>query len=176
MPESIETKSKEVTLREHLERLITDGDKQHTNDLASLRRELDLIRTFTKEAGDKADKIDVEWRKQANEWRGTVESIITKYTTAQEMQALEKSLLAAMESDRTKFQHDKEALEKSLLAAIRADRTKSESDHDTLEVRVGKLESWKDNMQGRLWIVPIVIGAAVFVATQLMRVLFPAGK
>ena len=137
---------------------------------------MDLIQTFTREAGDKADKIDIEWRAQANEWRGTVESIITKYTTAQEMQALEKSLLAAMESDRTKFQNDQKTLERSLLAALGSDRTKSESDHNTLEVRVGKLESWKDNMQGRLWGVPILIGAVVFVVTQLMRVIFPTAK
>jgi hypothetical protein len=176
MPENIRSEADAISLREHLERLIDNGDKQHASDLAALRRELDLIRTFTKEAGEKADKIDVEWRKQANEWRGTVEGIITKYTTSTEVQALEKSLLASMVADRTKVQNDQETLKGGLLAAIGSDRTKSESDHRSLEIRVTKVESWKDNMQGRFWGIQVLTGVVVFVMTQLMRVFFPSSK
>jgi hypothetical protein len=42
------------------------------------------------------------------------------------------------------------------------------------ETRLTEIEQWKNNMQGRLWGVPVLIGVVVFVITQLMRVLFPA--
>jgi transcriptional accessory protein Tex/SPT6 len=50
-----------------------------------------------------------------------------------------------------------------------------DKDYLAMGERLTELERWKNNMQGRMWAIPSMIGVFVFVLTQLMRVLFPAG-
>lgn len=112
MPENIPSPTaQEITLREHLERLIREIISNTDKEFTALRRELDLSTGFNKEASLKADKIEEEWRKAANEWRGAMDNLINKYATVVELGALEKGMLAANESDRLRHASDLKALE-----------------------------------------------------------------
>ena len=144
----------EISVRAHLERMIEELNRQMINEFVALRRELSLVNAYTKDANEKAERIDQQWRAQANEWRGTVESLITKYATQDSVRALEKSLLAVNE----------------------ADRTRAETEHKGIHTSLAGLETWKSNMQGRLWGIPVLLSVVVFIVTQLMRVLFPTVK
>ena len=49
-----------------------------------------------------------------------------------------------------------------------------EKSEEAIEKRLTELERWKNNMQGRMWAIPVLVGVFVFLLTQVMRVLFPA--
>lgn len=138
MPENIPSPTaQEITLREHLERLIREIISNTDKEFTALRRELDLSTGFNKEANLKADKIEEEWRQAANEWRGAMDNLINKYATVVELGALEKGMLAANE----------------------ADRSKHTSDLKSLEARVYNLEIEKSGFSGRIGGITATVAA-----------------
>lgn len=99
-----------------------------------------------RDAVQKAEEAQKERNKQQNEWRATVTELVHRTTTPEQLDQVRHSIIVQLEAH---------------------------------AIRVDKLEDWKNVEQGskqvRQVLLPVMVGVAVFLLTQIARVVFPVG-
>lgn len=115
----------------------------------------DNLFAAVREAVAKADSVLTDYKRGANEWRGTLNDATNRFAVDKEMQ--EKLLTQ---------QNHLEALIKSLDAKLTAVG-------ETNAKRISGLDIWRSNQDGRMQMLAIVYGALLFLVPLGLRYLIP---
>lgn len=110
-------------------------------EMQAVKDQADTTFEFTQRAIDKAEHEMRQKLAIMNEFRGALTDQAAGFST------------------REQYEENRARIEK--LASI--------ATVDRLETRVAMLEQFHNNMQGRMWAIPIVVGVVVFVITQALR-------
>jgi hypothetical protein len=179
-----EARENEISLLAHVEARLADLQRQMSTladncdeKLADVRREMALrdknwsdVHVSSQRAIDKAENEMRDKLAIMNEFRSALSDQARHFVLRDQFEDLRTRVEAAV--TRVELEATVRARETRFVASETRLTTLERNTGNYSEERMTQLEGWRNNMQGRLWGIPMVIGVVVFVITQLMRFLF----
>ena len=173
MPENIRSDDSEISLREYIEAR-----------LDSLEKHVDMRFDSAQTAINKAERTMNDRLGSMNEFRDTLRDQASRFAT---MLQLDEKMSTVIKLQERLRDLEKAAVSRDIVDDLRTrlEHTPTRSEFDAAlvgratrfsdaEDRIGKIEGWMSNMQGRMWAMGVLIFIGGLIINLVFRFLFQA--